>query len=95
VTTELQNSKVISFFTHFEHSLILARSSARIAARDAHVRESWVRAMEARIVRDQLQSCYRIEGVNHYETCRELSEKYTTLLRENRVCFSTLLGVLH
>ncbi|KAN0138840.1 hypothetical protein V8E53_003228 [Lactarius tabidus] len=58
---------------------------ARIAARDAHVRESWVRAMEARIVRDQLQSCYRIEGVNHYETCRELSEKYTTLLRENRV----------
>lgn len=66
-------------------------SSARIAARDAHVRESWVRAMEARIVRDQLQSCYRTEGVNHYETCRELSEKYTILLRENRVSFSTLL----
>ena len=41
--------------------------------------------MEARIVRDQLQSCYRAEGVNHYETCRELSEKYITLLRENRV----------
>jgi hypothetical protein len=59
--------------------------SARLAARDAHVRESWVRAMEARIVRDQLQSCYRAEGVNHYETCRELSEKYITLLRENRV----------
>ncbi|KAI9434209.1 hypothetical protein H4582DRAFT_1981302, partial [Lactarius indigo] len=52
---------------------------------DAHVRESWVRAMEARIVRDQLQSCYRAEGVNHYESCRELSEKYTTLLKENRV----------
>lgn len=49
--------------------------------------------MEARIVRDQLQSCYRIEGVNHYETCRELSEKYTILLKENRVCFSALLGV--
>jgi len=58
---------------------------ARLAARDAHVRESWVRAMEARIVGDQLQSCYRTEGVNHYETCRELSEKYITLLRENRV----------
>ncbi len=41
--------------------------------------------MEARIVRDQLQSCYRAEGVNHYETCRELSEKYITLLKENRV----------
>ncbi|KAH9983097.1 hypothetical protein BJV74DRAFT_777801, partial [Russula compacta] len=58
---------------------------ARLAARDAHVRESWVRAMEARIVRDQLQSCYRAEGVNHYEACHELSEKYITLLRENRV----------
>ncbi|KAH9029841.1 hypothetical protein EDB85DRAFT_2116311 [Lactarius pseudohatsudake] len=62
-----------------------AELKARIAARDAHVRESWVRAMEARIVRDQLQSCYRVEGVNHYESCRELSEKYTTLLKENRV----------
>ena len=41
--------------------------------------------MEARIVRDQLQSCYRAEGVNHYEACRELSEKYITLLKENRV----------
>jgi len=58
---------------------------ARLAARDAHVRESWVRAMEARIIGEQLQSCYRAEGVNHYETCRELSEKYITLLRENRV----------
>jgi len=62
-----------------------AELKARLAARDAHVRESWVRAMEARIVRDQLQSCYRAEGVNHYETCRELSEKYITLLKENRV----------
>jgi hypothetical protein len=58
---------------------------ARLAARDAHVRESWVRAMEARLVGEQLQSCYRVEGVNHYETCRELSEKYITLLTENRV----------
>ena len=41
--------------------------------------------MEARIVRDQLQSCYRAEGVNHYEACHELAEKYITLLKENRV----------
>jgi len=79
---------------HFENSPTLPLSLARVAARDAHVRESWVRAMEARIVRDQLQSCYRTEGVNHYESCRELSEKYTTLLKENRVGFSTLLGAL-
>ena len=50
--------------------------------------------MEARIVRDQLQSCYRAEGVNHYETCRELSEKYITLLKENRVGSQFFLGKL-
>ena len=69
----------------FQNILILLAFSARLAARDEHIRESWVRAMEARIVGDQLQSCYRAEGVNHYETCRELSEKYITLLKENRV----------
>ena len=78
---------VYFFISRTSSSRPYTLSSARIAARDAHVRESWVRAMEARIVRDQLQSCYRAEGVNHYESCRELSEKYTTLLKENRVGF--------
>lgn len=57
----------------------------RIRARDQHVRESWVRAMEAKIVRDELNKCQRVEGVNHYENCRELSEKYLSMLRDNRV----------
>lgn len=68
-----------------QNTLIPIAFSARLAARDAHIRESWVRAMEARVVRDQLQSCYRAEGVNHYEACHELAEKYITLLKENRV----------
>jgi hypothetical protein len=51
--------------------------------------------MEARIVRDQLQSCYRAEGVNHYEACRELSEKYLALLKENRVGLQLLPWKLH
>ncbi|KAA1467317.1 NADH-ubiquinone oxidoreductase 12 kDa subunit [Dentipellis sp. KUC8613] len=58
---------------------------ARLTAREAHMRESWVRAMEARIVQDQLKLCHRLEGVNGYETCRELGDKYITMLRENRV----------
>jgi len=81
---ELKGTYLSSTFSHSLHSTLLT-FSARLAARDAHIRESWVRAMEARIVHDQLQSCYRAEGVNHYETCRELSEKYLTLLKENRV----------
>jgi NADH dehydrogenase (ubiquinone) 1 beta subcomplex subunit 10 len=57
----------------------------RVKAREAHMRESWVRAMEARIVRDELQRCQRAEGVNSYETCRDLAERYLSMLRDNRV----------
>jgi hypothetical protein len=61
--------------------------AARLLARDAHIRESWVRAMEARLVREELQKCQKSEGVNHYENCKWLSEKYLTMLKENRVRF--------
>ncbi|WVF68668.1 hypothetical protein IAT40_003439 [Kwoniella sp. CBS 6097] len=57
----------------------------RIKDRDEHVRESWIKAMEARIVRDELQKCYRGEGVNHLQNCKELAEKYATMIRENKV----------
>jgi len=40
--------------------------------------------MEVRIVRDELQKCQRAEGVNHYESCRELSNKYIDMLKQNR-----------
>jgi hypothetical protein len=82
---ELKGPYFYRYSFRTQNILILLAFSARLAARDAHLRESWVRAMEARIVRDQLQSCYRVEGVNHYEACRELSEKYITMLKENRV----------
>lgn len=44
-----------------------------------------MRAMEARIVQTNLQKCYRIEGVNHLEKCQHLADRYTDMLRENRV----------
>ena len=50
------------------------------------MRESWVKAMELRLVRDELDKCYKGEGVNHYENCRWLAEKYLHMMRENRVC---------
>ena len=43
--------------------------------------------MEARIVQTNLQKCYRIEGVNHLEKCQHLADRYTEMLRENRVRF--------
>jgi len=62
-----------------------AQLQARVNARDEHIRENWVRAMEARLVGEELKKCQKSEGVNHYENCRWLSEKYTAMLRENKV----------
>lgn len=58
---------------------------AEVRARDEHIRESWVRAMEVQIVREELTKCQRAEGVNHYENCKSLADKYITMLRENKV----------
>ncbi|KDQ53189.1 hypothetical protein JAAARDRAFT_39557 [Jaapia argillacea MUCL 33604] len=58
---------------------------ARMEARDKHIRESWIQAMEARVVHQALQKCQRIEGVNSYENCKEFSERYIVMLRENKV----------
>ena len=41
--------------------------------------------MEARLVRDELDKCHRTEGVNHYENCKVLSQRYVEMLKENRV----------
>jgi len=62
-----------------------AEIKAKLQERDNHVRESWVKAMEVRLVRDELDKCQKAEGVNHYENCKWLSEKYLTMLRENKV----------
>lgn len=42
------------------------------AAQDAVLREQWVRAMMARLVRDEMGRCYKREGVNHLEKCGKL-----------------------
>lgn len=59
--------------------------AAKIEERDEHLRESWVKAMETRLVREELEKCQKSEGVNHYENCKWLSEKYLTMLKENKV----------
>ncbi|TXT13305.1 hypothetical protein VHUM_00672 [Vanrija humicola] len=41
--------------------------------------------MEARIVRGELQKCYKYEGVNQYQNCKELADKYAHMIRENAV----------
>ncbi|KIY66527.1 hypothetical protein CYLTODRAFT_491374 [Cylindrobasidium torrendii FP15055 ss-10] len=57
----------------------------KLDARQAHMRESWVRSMEARLVRDQLDICQRSEGVNSYENCRWLAEKYAGMIQTHKM----------
>ncbi|KAG8935368.1 hypothetical protein FRC03_005269 [Tulasnella sp. 419] len=57
----------------------------KIAERDAFLKESWVKAMEARIVREELIKCQKAEGVNHYTECKHLSELYLKMLKENKL----------
>ncbi|CAD6581257.1 MAG: hypothetical protein CYPHOPRED_001530 [Cyphobasidiales sp. Tagirdzhanova-0007] len=54
-------------------------------AREVKIREDWVKTMEARIVRDELAKCWREEGVNHYQSCHELVQKYVDMIRTHRV----------
>jgi hypothetical protein len=36
-------------------------------------------------VREELEKCQKGEGVNHYENCKWLSDKYLKMMKENRV----------
>ncbi len=58
---------------------------ARLAERERIIRESWVRSVEAQLVREKLDRCYESEGVNHLESCKDLRERYIDMLRDNRV----------
>jgi len=49
------------------------------------MRESWVKVMELRIVREKLGECYRREGVNHMETCKHLAERYLDMLKDSKI----------
>lgn len=46
------------------------------AAQDAVLKEQWVKAMMARLVRKELDKCYRREGVNHLEKCGVLRGEF-------------------
>ncbi|KAI0806327.1 NADH-ubiquinone oxidoreductase 12 kDa subunit [Irpex lacteus] len=62
-----------------------AELTQKLKEREDFIRESWVRTMEARIVQQNLQKCYRAEGVNNLENCKHLAERYAQMLKDNRV----------
>ncbi|OBZ72729.1 NADH-ubiquinone oxidoreductase subunit, mitochondrial [Grifola frondosa] len=62
-----------------------AEYKARLQERNESIRESWVRTMECQIVKDNVQKCFRLEGVNHLEKCKALRDRYLEMLAENRL----------
>jgi hypothetical protein len=79
---QYKGASLASFFSF----LLTPPLSEQIEARDTHIRESWVRAMELRLIRDEMNKCQRAEGVNHYENCKVFVDKYLELLRDAKVC---------
>lgn len=86
ISTLLNSSNAhhsISFnLTKHAHVLI---PIAKLTARDLALRESWVNAMEARLVREELAKCRRGEGVNAYANCKHLADLYLDLLKDAQV----------
>jgi len=54
-------------------------------ARNDLIREQWTGVMEARLVREELIKCRRVEGVNSYVKCKHLADLYIDLLRTSGV----------
>ncbi|ORY98822.1 hypothetical protein BCR43DRAFT_488229 [Syncephalastrum racemosum] len=55
------------------------------AARNQKIRDDWVKAMEGRLLKEKLDECYRTEGVNHYNKCREIADAYLKAVKDNKV----------
>ncbi|KAJ8763315.1 hypothetical protein K2173_006447 [Erythroxylum novogranatense] len=49
---------------------------AMLEMREHLVREKWIDIEKAKILRERLRWCYRIEGVNHLQKCRHLVHQY-------------------
>jgi NADH dehydrogenase (ubiquinone) 1 beta subcomplex subunit 10 len=54
---------------------------AMLEMREHIVREKWIAIEKAKILREKLQWCYRIEGVNHLQKCRHLVQQYLDATR--------------
>ncbi|CAI0377889.1 unnamed protein product [Linum tenue] len=49
---------------------------AMLEMREHIVREKWIAIEKAKILRERLRWCYRVEGVNHHQKCRRLVDEY-------------------
>jgi len=72
-------------FAHNSPFGLRHRLIAKLEARDAFIRESWVNAMETKLIGEELAKCRRGEGVNAYQNCKYLADLYLELLKDASV----------
>ena len=63
--------------SNFDPSSPRADPVAFVRQREHETREAMIDIEKAKLIRERLRECYRREGVNHFENCKELVEKYT------------------
>lgn len=49
---------------------------AMLEMREYLVREKWIEIEKAKILREKVKWCYRVEGINHLQKCRHLVHQY-------------------
>jgi NADH dehydrogenase (ubiquinone) 1 beta subcomplex subunit 10 len=54
--------------------------AAVLEDKERFMKEQLVRTQEITIIREKLKWCYRREGVNHLENCREIANQYLDLI---------------
>ncbi|GMG48695.1 unnamed protein product [Ambrosiozyma monospora] len=53
-------------------------------AQESLLREQFVKIEALKIVRKALENCFKVNGPNGFEECRNLADKYLDLLPESR-----------
>ncbi|ODQ48620.1 hypothetical protein PICMEDRAFT_14160 [Pichia membranifaciens NRRL Y-2026] len=53
-------------------------------AQESMLKEQFVKIEVVKIVRKALENCFKVNGPNGYEDCREIADKYMALLPESR-----------
>ena len=43
---------------------------------DKWIKEYWVHVEYMKMLKEEVRNCYRREGVNHYENCRDVVQEY-------------------
>jgi hypothetical protein len=64
--------------------------AAWLDARDQRVRENFTAVEQAKIIREKLIMCYRTEGVNHIQNCRNIALEYKTAIGANTAKYPSI-----